>query len=206
MTDNTPEPVSGIKISEADASQLPLGHFHLVLVVEPNPDLYALPPGNEEALEMVLDHLVESFDLELDPEVEPEYAEALVEDVDYTRLGWLSYEADDFFMALFEENPLRIYFPVDDDEDLEALQDYLTGAAANHPNWRVAVMGGMYEDDVLRIAGLVNEVGLDTTVLARYCLSNKEFVHPDEIEDLDDEEDDWEEIDDEDWSGEDEEA
>jgi hypothetical protein len=175
MTNFSTEPISEIQIRDESADQLPLSHFHLVIVVEPDPERYYLRPEDEEALDTVLDHLTESLALELDPETLPGRPGDL-ETADQTRLAWISYEAEDYFIDYFEEVRMNIYFPVKDPADTEAIQDYLKGAAANHPGWRTAVIGAMYEDDVLRIAGLVQEAGLDTTVLTRYCLSSKNFL------------------------------
>jgi len=35
----------------------------------------------------------------------------------------------------------------------------------------------MFEDDVIRVANVIQEAGLDTTVIARYCLSSKVFIN-----------------------------
>ena len=58
---------------------------------------------------------------------------------------------------------------------------YIKGVAQEHPNWRVAVLGAMFEDDVIRIANVIQGAWLDTTVIARYCLSSKPFVNLDDL-------------------------
>jgi hypothetical protein len=173
MPDLRDDFIPDIHISDESAAELPLTDFDLLIIVEPDPEHYLLAPDNEEALQVVLDHLLEEFNEELGQDLfDSEEAPPLPG----PRLAWLSYEADDYFITFMEDNPVSVYFRLEDAADLEAFEDYLTGASSNHPDWRVGVFGGMYEDDVMRVAGMVQEAGLQTTVLKRYCLSSKSFV------------------------------
>jgi len=45
----------------------------------------------------------------------------------------------------------------------------------------VAILGAMFEDDVIRVANAIHESGLETTVIQRYCLSSEAFDNLDDI-------------------------
>lgn len=45
----------------------------------------------------------------------------------------------------------------------------------------MAVLGATFEDDVIRVANVIQEAGLDATVIARYCLSSKAFINLDDL-------------------------
>jgi hypothetical protein len=74
-----------------------------------------------------------------------------------------------------------VSFHPDDARDIEHLYYYLRGLFVEHPDWQVAVIGAMYEDDVMRVANLLTQMGFNTTVLTRYCLSNQTFINLDHL-------------------------
>jgi len=59
---------------------------------------------------------------------------------------------------------------------------YLKGIAQEHPDWKVAVVGAMLEEDVIRVSNFVDQIGLSTTVLTRYCLTRDHFVNLDALD------------------------
>ena len=59
--------------------------------------------------------------------------------------------------------------------DFHDLLLYLRGAAALHPDWQVAVLGGMLEDEVVQVANAIQELGLSTHLLVNMCERGEDF-------------------------------
>ena len=91
-------------------------------------------------------------------------------DVEYSRMIWAGGGTSAYFGGI--AGPFVATFPFDF-EEYDDLRFYIQGVAQNHPMWRVAVLGARFEDDVIRVANVIQEAGLDTTVIARYSLSSR---------------------------------
>ena len=62
------------------------------------------------------------------------------------------------------------------------LRIILSGIAKNYPTCnRIGIVGGVYEDEVAHLANAVQSAGFDTTIVKRYCMSEKIFTNLDEM-------------------------
>jgi hypothetical protein len=183
MTQFIVEPSPDVTISDADETRLPIGYFHLVVLVEPDPEMYMAMPNDIHKLEFVLRNIAMAIRNEVNPHRLIDYEIEIPEDVDLTYFIWIRYGDSDLFDDVAEVVGHQVTFTLADAGDIENFTCYLQGMVDNHPDWRVAVIGGMFEDDVTRIANLVQEYGLEVTVLTRYCISNKTFVNLDNLAD-----------------------
>ena len=181
MTDYIVSPNPEVRISSLDFEHLPLVNFHIVAVVEPDPESWMPNLGDDDNLsatleiysQMVADELYPDFDLS-------SLAVEVASDVAYSRVIWVGGGAVSFYYEDIAEVHANVAFTFDF-EEYEDLCFYIKGVAQEYPDWRVAVLGAMFEDDVIRVANLIQEAGLDTTVITRYCLSSKAFVNLDDL-------------------------
>lgn len=180
MTEFLEQPHPSIVFSDADQYDLPIQHFHLVILIEPDPETYMELPGDSSKLQFVLNQMGEAINTEIDPDREWDY-EPGIQFADSTTFVWLNYFGSEYFSEVVDTVGVTATFTMLDYDDLENFRYFLRGIAADHSDWRGAVIGGMFEDDVIRVANLVQEVGFATTVLTRYCLSNKTFVNLDNL-------------------------
>ncbi|MFZ6030670.1 MAG: hypothetical protein ACOYYS_23435 [Chloroflexota bacterium] len=79
-----------------------------------------------------------------------------------------------YYKGLIEFFP-GVTFSGDYETD-EDLRYYIRSVALEHPDWRVAVIGAMYEDEIMRVANAIQESGL-----TRYSISCTGFVNLDEL-------------------------
>lgn len=169
-----------IKISDADFSSLPLGNFHIVIVVEPNPETWMEREEDWDNLKRLLTTYSQSIVDEIESEFNPSLVVVpFAEDVKDTWLMVVGEEEVPFYFPdVAESSDLTIAM---DGDDFEKTRCFLRGVREEHPEWRVAVMGGVYEDEVVRVANMVKDIGLDTTVVKRYCISSEGFINLDDV-------------------------
>ncbi len=97
----------------------------------------------------------------------------------HTHVIWLRYFSDGFFAGAAQFcNAIFNFFDYDDTANLKI---FMGGIKFSHPDWKVAIVGGLFEDDVIRIANLVSKTGFQTTVLSRQCISRNIFINLDEL-------------------------
>ena len=187
MTNFIVEPQPGIILSDSDENELPLFSFHLVVIVETDPESYMLPPDDIGRLGEFVYGLFTRFDAETDPDLRSKGELKYPRDVDETIFIWLKYEDsnDNYFDSFAEAGFSRVQFRLVDSEDTEQFEYYLKGVYSVHPDWRVALFGAMFEDEVIGTANVVQTIGFSTTVMTRYCLSNKVFLDLDNLPDYD---------------------
>jgi hypothetical protein len=176
-------PLAGVTISDADETALPISFFHIVVIVEPDPESYMPVAEDLEKLGEVIYDLYARFDVDANPNNPVVKPDANPEDTQETIYLWLrNFDEDaNYFKSLAETAYASVSFNVFDPEDTGHLEYYLTGLKMSHPGWRIAVIGAMYEDEVIRIANFLQNFGFPTTVLTRYCLSNQVFVNLDNL-------------------------
>ncbi len=181
------KPNPAIQISDADEAHLPMLSFHLLVIVEADPDTYMPQPKAVKKLNSVLDELAEKFNAEIGMEQDIEYAVPRPDDAGFPVFIWVRYEDDEvnYFTRFVELVAPDVTFNLVSYDGLEHLRWYLQGVAQQHPTWRAAVVGAMIEDDVIRIANSIQECGLSTTVIRRYCLSSQGFVNLDNLAEYD---------------------
>ncbi len=172
-------------LSDADERQLPLTSFHLVVIVEADPESYMPLPGDIEKLGEVLYNFFVPFEAEIDPENPVANPDKHPLDVDKTIFIWLRYDDENvnYFSNFAEAAFTKVNFTLNDYEDFEQLEYYLKGVIAEHPDWRAGIIGAMFEDEVIGVANLLQRTGFATTVLMRYCLSNQVFINLDNLSD-----------------------
>ena len=183
MPDYIIQPSSKVTISDAPKTELPLPSFDLLILVEPDPETWMAQPGTSEVWgEIIANHNDAIEDEILDdgpvPNPPPVVPIALTTDLALLRYN----DAYTFYDPLLEFW-IHAVFLLTDYSDLEYFKLFLKGIASEHPDFRVAVIGAMLEEDVIRIANLVSETGLATTVITRYCLTRESFVNLDALDD-----------------------
>jgi len=180
MTNFIVQPNPQIKISDQDSVHLPLLNFHFIALVEPDPENWMPFLGDGPKLSSILELYTEIIFDELDPD-EPRSREDIdfAPDFVFPKVLWVGGTALSFYDEIAEIYA-RVVFN-DDYEEYEDLRYYFQGVARAHPTWRVAVLGAMFEDDVIRVANAIQESGLETTVIQRYCLSSDAFINLDDL-------------------------
>jgi hypothetical protein len=182
MTDFLVNPDPKVVITDADTAELSLLSFHIIAIVEPDPETWMVFPGNN--IGDVMDLFNMGLSAELDPDndmyVHNENIIYHLDKIQSPNLLWIQYAGDDNFFdeAAFLSNAI---FRLSDYDDFENLGFYFQGVKRSHPDWKVAIVGGMFEDDVIRMANLIAEIGFPTTVVARQCISRNAFVNLDAL-------------------------
>lgn len=186
MNNNIVEPLPGVIVTDDDEKALPLRSFHLIVIVEPDPESYLLPPGDLEKFGQYLYEKYELFDIELDPDNPLSIPSTFIDDIEETAVIWLRY-SDDFtnLFSKFADMPYtKANFILWDASDMRHFEYYLKGIKEQHPAWRVAVIGAVFEDEVMQIANIISNNGFTTHVLTRYCISNQIFINLDNLIEL----------------------
>jgi len=180
MTDKITSVHHKVEISDLDFSLLPLCNYHIVIVVEPDPETWMTPDDDFEKFsqllvtysELILDELVREFDpASLRVPIAKDVKETMLIMVGESRVPLYFHRVAEYCDAIFSF----------EDVDFEKLEIFLRGVVQKHPAWRVAVIGAMYEDEIARVANIVQTTGLDTTILTRYSISSKTFINLDDL-------------------------
>ncbi|MBC8497301.1 MAG: hypothetical protein ISS57_01545 [Anaerolineales bacterium] len=180
MNDFIVQPNPQINISDQDFAHLPLFNFHIIALVEPDPESWMPFLGDGSKLSSTLELYSEIIFDELDPDEQQTWEGVeLASDVVFPRILWVGGTALAFYDEIAEIYA-RVVFNRDY-EEYEDLRFYIQGVAQDHPAWRVAVLGAMFEDDVIRVANAIQESGLETTIIQRYCLSSDAFINLDDL-------------------------
>jgi hypothetical protein len=172
-----------VKVSDADIRELPLYNFHVVVVVEPDPETWALPDEEFESLsellemqcDLIAQDVIDSDEL-VDMALPPR-----AKDVEQT-LMIIATEGLDVLLYFEPVDQYSQFTIKDNDFEFDKLRLLLDGIAKSRPEWnRIAIVGGVYEDEVIRAANTVQAAGFDTTIVTRYCISEKIFDNLDDI-------------------------
>ena len=169
MTDETLKPLPGVIISNSDENETPITSFDLVIIVEPDPESYMPLPGDINKLNEYIMGLYKNYDNEFNPDNPLNIKEPVV--------VWLRYYSEEvnYFDEFANVSLARVIFNIFDSEDLEQFNFYLQGFVKSFPEGKAALIGGMFEDEVIYVANFILNFGLDVTILSRYCLSNRAF-------------------------------
>ncbi|MBC8506945.1 MAG: hypothetical protein ISR58_20750 [Anaerolineales bacterium] len=171
MPDFIIQPSPKVIISDASNSELPLHTFELLILVEPDPETWMVRPGGSDNWSEIVNSYNEAIADEF-----PDYAIPFMALLHYQ-------DAYNIFDYLVDIGFVNVIFHLFDYNDLSSFEYYLRGIIAEHPTWKVGVIGAMLEEDVIRIANFVSETGLPTTVLNRYCLTRESFINLDALDD-----------------------
>lgn len=178
MTEFVVEPLPGVILSDEDMQGLPLLSFHLGVIVEPDPESYLLIPGDSEFFGPYLHDKFIEFEKELDLDSPIASHPLFQQDRDSTEFVWLKYqdESVNVFTKFANHAFTTVQFLLFNGKDSESFGYYLKGIYADHPDWRVAIIGASFEDEVIYFANCVQNMGFSTTVLTRYCMSKQAFI------------------------------
>ena len=159
MPDFLIQPSPKVILSDASSAELPLHTFNLLILVEPDPETWMVRPGSSDNWGEIVNGYNEA--------ISDEFI-----DIDIPYLALLqNNDAYDIFDYLVDIGFVNITFHLVDYNDLSSFAYYLQGIIRDHPAWQASVIGAMLEEDIIRIANLVSETGLSTTILTRYCLT-----------------------------------
>jgi hypothetical protein len=170
------QPSPNITIFNADCIELPVWKFDLLVIVESDPETWMASPTDDHKVSDVLDIRNHSLIEELE-----------MEDDAYVECIWIRCTSDEscnfFTRAAAGFNPTVTFTNISYDYEAgqEPLEFYLHGLKERHPEWKIGVIGAMYEDEVMRIANLFDRYGFAVTVLVRHCVSNSVFVNLDKL-------------------------
>lgn len=174
-----------VKISDLDLSSLPLRNFHIVVVIEPDPETWAMPDDDMENLSKLLKMYSE---LIIDDAIGEVDTSAITvpfsDDVEKTFIimAGEGFGGDYYFKPVTEYSDFIVH---NDNFEFEKLCLLLDGIAKKYPTQnRVGIVGGMYGDEIVRAANAIQSSGFDTTIVTRYCISEKVFINLDEMFDL----------------------
>ena len=171
-----------VKISDLDLTSLPLRNFHIVVSVEPDPETWVMPDDDmdnlSKLLKMYSELIIDDVLGDIDPSV---ITVPIPDDVKDTFIIMAGEGLGQSFY--FESVTAYSDFIVNNNNfEFEKLRLLLDGIAKNYPaRNRVAIVGGMYDDEIVRAANAVQSAGFDTTIVTRYCISEKVFVNLDEM-------------------------
>lgn len=169
-----------VKVSDLDAFLLPLGSFHVVVVVEPDPDTWMVIPGEEgvtrETLEMY-SSLITNELYNIDDESPVAEPASILEDTSLIVVR----ESGGYAYTFTDVTDFSDFIINSDEPQFPKLATLLAGIAATRPDSKVAIVGGMASDEVIRVANAVQSAGFDTTVVKRYCLSGDIMVNLDDL-------------------------
>ena len=170
MPDFLIQPAPKVIISDAPSTELPLHTINLVTLVEPDPETWMVRPGSSD----VWNEIVHGYNEAISDEF-PDYAIPFMALLHYQ-------DAYNIFDYLVDIGFVNVIFHLCDCNDLSSFGYYLQGIIHGFPACQVAVIGAMLDEDIIRIANLVSETGLPTTVLTRYCLTRESFINLDALD------------------------
>lgn len=170
-----------IEVSDLAFPDSYLGNFHMTILCEPDPETWMAHLGQEDEFSQILqmhsDLIVEEIYDEF------ELPEEVLEIARQVREPILVAVGEGPEIPLYYHhavNYARVTFSFEDPE-YEQLTYYLQGVAKQHPDRRIAVIGAVFEDEVVRVANLVQKIGFDTTIVTRYCISSQSLINLDDL-------------------------
>lgn len=172
-------PDPGITITSAELKDLSIRHFNIIVLVEPDAESWG--PKNR-AVSMIAqvwndvrDELInfpEENDVE-DAATNYDFASGEV-DILLIRIGStleeLASSVGELAYVVFPQGFIQPYYDV-----LKHFGYWLKGVKSDYPQWRAAVIGATLEDEVARTANLIQSIGIQTTILERYCIGTALF-------------------------------
>jgi hypothetical protein len=167
-------------VTDELANKLPILSFDLVVIVEPdqsalvnNPCIY--PHDSLDELSRIYCESLADEALEKGAFA---FEDGKILSPDNTRFLWLRNFADTYFKT-FAGDAAQISFHYGGDIRIpEDMHWYVQSAYQHHPDWQVAIIGGLLEADIVPVANLFQEAGFQTTVLTRYCLTLVNATNP----------------------------
>jgi hypothetical protein len=170
-----------VKVSDLDISSLPLRNFHIVILVEPDPETWIMPEEDENNLSELLDMYSELIIEDAIGDIDPaNISVPIAKDVEETLIVIVSESNEVLYFESVAE--FGDFIIKKNDFEFGRLRVLLDGIAKNYPAWnRIAIIGGMFGDEIPRVANVVQAAGFDATIVTRYCISEKVFVNLDDL-------------------------
>jgi hypothetical protein len=191
MTNMNITPNPNLVISEEGYYDLPLRSFDLLLVAEPDPETWLVNPKDEKRFYKRRKTILDMIDTEIGWEMEDDQGNPLNLQYDPQKplaednqtIWIINYDAKVNYYDCCTTTGAQAMIPYlpGDTEVPEYLLLLLEVIKIKHPNWKVAVLGAMLEDEVIRIANASCEAGFSTTVISRYCFSARDFINMDDL-------------------------
>lgn len=157
----------------------PLQFFNLFIIVEPDEEEWEPHPDSDEDnpdVQQPWEIHCEMLENEVDPDSEVETPNPAISLQRETQILWLRNSFFNYYTNFtFESASVIFRRDYEDFRPPENMIWYLESVYQYHPEWKVAVVGGMFEDDVTTTANILHDIGFNTTILTRYCLSVNGF-------------------------------
>jgi hypothetical protein len=161
-----------VVVSEAEADELPLRRFNIVILVEPDTEWLWPTAQAESQANLVWEELKDEL-LNFADDAQDVLADSSTEtseiDIILARIGSASRElfpeVRDQAYVTFPQGIIQPYQDV-----LRHLGYWLGGVHKDHPVWRAVVVGAVLEIDVRLVANVAASLGIPTTILERYCI------------------------------------
>lgn len=168
-----------ILVTDDPGYDYPLQFFNLFILIEPDEEEWEPHPDSDEDnsdVQQPWDIHCEMLENEIDPDSETEIPNPAISLQTQTQILWLRNSffnyytefAFDFASVIFQRDYQDFRLP-------ENMIWYLDSVYQHHPEWKVAIVGGMFEDEVTTTANILHDIGFNTTILTRYCLSVNGF-------------------------------
>ena len=177
----TPNP--GISISNKDCFEQPLRSFGILILVEPDPETWT-PDVNKtdftDAPWIIQSKLMEDdYTGEFaNSSGDPIYIDSeLMLPAEPLTVWFGRADASKYYKNVVTTF-CDIEFKYQDYSDIpEFFTMFFKALKAQKSINKVAVFGAIFEDEVVRVANAMQEMGYDTTILTRYCLSQGGFTN-----------------------------
>lgn len=168
-----------ILVTDDLGGDYPLQFFNLFIIVEPDEEEWEPHPDSYEDnpdVQQPWDIHCEMLENEIDPDSEIERPNPAILLQRETQILWLRNSFFNYY-ADFAFDSASVIFRRDYEDFLppKNMIWYLESVHHYHPEWKIAVVGGMFEDDVTTTANIVHDIGFNITILTRYCLSVNGF-------------------------------
>lgn len=174
---------SHLTISHEDPDHLPIQLFDLIIIVEPDQEKWMPDFQDQDEKQPAWGEHIEMIECELDSDLPRKTIAVEYDHLKENKFVWMPWAlqgeglygdwAIEYCDMLF-----RFHNP---DEIPGDLKIYLEALYKISPQQKIALIGGMFEDEIEMVAQFTAEIGFDTTVLARYCLSGNAFVDLDNL-------------------------
>lgn len=174
-----PQLQSKILVTDDPGEDYPIQYFNLVIIIEPDEEEWIPHPDSEDDnpdIQQPWDIQCEMLENEIDEESEFEATKPRIKMADKTEFLWLRNYLFNYYGDFAYENASIIFRrDYESFDPPENMMWFLQSAYIHHPEWRVAIIGGLFEDEVTSTANIIREIGFSATILTRYCLSVNGF-------------------------------
>ena len=183
----SPHPL--LAIASDSPYNLPLSHFDFLIFVEPNQDTWKIDPNAPSIEENEWRSKIDAIDFEFGWRAGEETIEGISSRILHnpqigicpqTKAIWIKNEMEDanYFENCITASASSAIFPYNlgNAELPEFFLLFIPTIKNYFPDLKVAVVGGMFFDEVTQVANFMQTAGFSTTILSRYCFSESGFL------------------------------